>query len=238
MFRIDKSLVNKMSMNKSFVMITHEENVKEEKKDEQLKKVVEPSKDDQTITKNAIEEARRILNDANTQAEEIKKQAWNEGYKQGSAEAQRRSNQILQVQEKKVSDFLHRLKDYEQSLYEEIQSSILDLSMDVAEKIVNKELKKDDKVYVGIIKKAVSSFKDSERFKLRVSQSEYDKYFLDGVDWLKDETGQTLIEVICDPNMKEGDCVVESGQTIINAGIPLQLNKIKRQLSKETDNGQ
>ena len=232
MFRIDKSLVDTMSLNKPFVMITHEDNIDETNAGQSQKPDKLPEIDPESV-EDAGEKARIIIENAQRHAEEIKSVAYKEGYKQGREESLQRAAQQAKLQKKTVDDFISRLRVHEQTLFNEIQDSVLELSLDIAEKIVNTELKRDDTLYVGIIKKAVSRLKESDKFKLRVSQSEYDKYFKDGAAWLEEETGHELLGVVCDHSMQEGEMVVESGHTVISAGVPLQLNKIKRQLSEE-----
>ena len=237
MFRIDKSLVDNMNYNKSFVVITHKDNIKNEAHIEPPDIYTEPAENKEDILQRAKEEAVLIIEKANKDAEEIKQAAWQEGYVLGKEEAESKTAMQVQSHAKMVTDFLHKLQVYKQNLCNDLQNSILALSMDVAEKIVNMELKRNDTVYIGIIKKAVARLQSSDMFKLRVSKREYDKFFKDGTAWLKEETGGGLLDVICDPYMQEGECIVESDQTVISAGVPLQLNKIKRLMSEEMEHG-
>ena len=213
MFRIDKSNVDNITMNKSYVVIRHEGSL------EELSSCIEhaqpeekPQADENETYQNAVEEAKLILENAKKEAEQIKAKAWQEGYKQGKEEFEKKNAVKLQSQFNAVNDYLNKLKVYKQSLLAEMENGILHLSLEIAEKIINIELNKDDKAYIGIVNKAVSKFNESEPFTLRVSQSEYDMYFKDKTNLLDDNENR-LLEVIFDPNVGKGDFFVESDQT-------------------------
>ena len=234
MFRIDKSLVENMGLNKDFIVIRNKDNIKENINDT-IKTVENPQPKkiigtDQDILRNAGEEANSILENAKIEAERIKEEAWQEGYDKGKEEGEQKALKQVQAQAKAAMDFLNKLKIYKQDLCEDMRKSILEISLDIAEKIVNIEMRRDDTIYIGIVKEAVAKFNSSDKFKLYVSKNEYDKYFRDNNAWLAEETGQDVLEVICDPHMQEGDCIVESDQSIICAGVALQLDKTKRLL--------
>jgi len=236
LFRIDKSLVENMGLNKDFIVIRNKDNIKEHTNDT-VKTVQNPQPKktigtDQEILKSAGEEASAILENARLEAERIKEAAWQEGYEKGKEEAEQKTVMQVQAQAKAAMDFLNKLKVYKQNLSEDMRKSVLEISLDVAEKIVNIEMRRDDTIYIGIVKEAVAKFNSSDKFKLYVSRNEYDKYFKDNTAWLAEETGQDLLEVICDPHMQEGDCIVESDQSIICAGVALQLDKTKRLLEE------
>ena len=238
MFRIDKSDVDNLSMNKSYVVIRHKDSpIEHINNSNQIEpdEVLEES--EQESRQNAVEKAKMILQNVERQAEQIKQAAWKEGFEQGRQEAEQKSTLIIQSQVKTVLDFLNRLKVYKQNLFNEMENSVLQLSMEVAEKIINTELKKDDKVYVGIVKKAVSKLNTTEPFVLRVSNSDYDLYFKDSTQWLQNETEQRLLEVICDPHMQQGDLIIESEHAVVGAGVSLQINKVKRLLCEEIEHG-
>ena len=113
--------------------------------------------------------------------------------------------------------------------------NVIELSFDIAQKITNIQLKKDDTVYVDIARKAIQALNSSAKFALHVSRSEYDRFFKEGGQWLRDEIGCVPFEVVCDPYVQEGGCLVESDEGVINGGIPEQLGKLRRVLEKRTE---
>lgn len=227
-----------MNYNKSFVIISNNEtsidndnprydNTKNIAKDENLGVLSEAEK------KELNNNVALIIQNATNEAEKIKKTAHQQGYMDGMDEANKKLAASIQAETQKVLSALSKIEIYKQNMFNELQDNILELSLDIAEKIVNIQLKRDDNLYIGIIKKAVAKLKLAEKFVLRVSQTEYDQYFKQGEKWLLDEIECGSFEVVCDPCMEEKGCVIESDEGIINAGIQVQLNKIKSSLTEK-----
>ncbi len=61
-----------------------------------------------------------------------------------------------------------------------------------------------------------------------MSRTEYERFFGDGGQWLREDIGCVPFEVICDPYMPEGGCIVESDEGVVNAGVNEQLGKLRR----------
>lgn len=237
MFRIDSSLIDNMSQNKAYIVLKHKDNIKEipletEENEQNFssRKIIE---NDKEAIQKAVQEAVLILDKAKREAEDIKQAAWQEGYKKGTEEAEQHAAVKTKAQAKAAIDFIIKLKAYKHSLREDMQKSVLQISLDIAEKIVNTEIKKDDTIYMGIVKKAVDKFDSSEKLKIFISDKEYYKFSKDVVEWLENETDHDFLEVICDHNMQEGDLIVESDKSIVCAGIPLQLDKIRQMLNED-----
>ena len=226
MFRIDKSLVENMNHNKEFVVIAPKETFK----NTQLKPVNEKPKpvDEQDLLRIANAKAERIVADAQNRAEEIRETARKEGYRKGREEAQREMEALIAAQTEDARHVFEKLEAYRQELHQDLRDSVLGLSFDIAEKIINIHLKRNDTIYVDIVKAAIKALNSSSKFALRVSRSEYDRFFGDGAQWLRSDTGCAALEVICDPYMPEGGCIVESDEGVVNAGVSEQLDKLRR----------
>jgi flagellar biosynthesis/type III secretory pathway protein FliH len=70
---------------------------------------------------------------------------------------------------------------------------------------------------------------------LRVGQAEYERFFKNGSHWLQDEAGCAPFEVICDMQMGEGGCILESSDKVVNASTQMQLSRIKHMLDEKAE---
>lgn len=234
MFRIDKSLVDTMNSNKQFVMITPKEvfeHVQQQRRREEKK----PPANEQDVLKNAAYEAERILQEAREQAFEIRQAASHDGYHEGKEKAQQEMDALIRAQAEDAKRVFSQIEKYKQELYQSITDNALELSFNIAEKIVNIHLEKDDTLYVEIAKEAIRSLNASSKFALRVSRREYDRFFKKGAQWLKDDIGCAPFEVICDPQMADGGCIAESDEGVVDASAGAQMGKLKRILSGRTE---
>lgn len=243
MFKIDKTLVDNMNLNKSFIVITNKDNkeTKEKKRDMEISKSIrEEIPPDikikaQNLLKNAADEAEEIVIKAKQEAEEIKKKAAQQGYNEGMRQAEQKIGEQLKDEVATLKGVLDRLELYKQELLGEMQDCVLHLSLDIAEKIVNIQLERDDIVYVGIVKRAIEKLQSEKKFALRVSRSEHDRYFENGANWLWEEIGCEPFDVVCDPTMQQGDLVIESDEKVVDAGIGLQMKKVEYALGEKAE---
>jgi len=233
LFRIDKSFVDNININKEFVVITP-------KKVSEKKAPISPMEKENPVTeqdilRNAGIQAKKIVAEARDEAEELKEQARREGYREGREKGQRELDALIRAQTEDAKDVFEKLEAYKQDLYQDLLDNVLGLSFDIAEKIINIHLEKDDTVYVDIARKAIQALNSSAKFALHVSRSEYDRFFKEGGQWLRDEIGCVPFEVVCDPYVEAGGCLVESDEGVVNGGIPEQLDKMRRVLEKRTE---
>ncbi|NLT97463.1 MAG: hypothetical protein GXW96_04785 [Christensenellaceae bacterium] len=245
MFKIDKSMVDNMNQNRSFIVITHKETHKDTapeisaggpellEKDEQLPQALRDRA--RELIQNAQMRAQQTIQAATARAEEIRAQAHKEGYDAGMKLADSKIAEMeaaLSVQTRKL---IEEVTAYRNELYDTLQDSVLNLAMDIAEKIINIELQRDDKVFMEIAKKAVAGLKQADSFALRVSRGEFDKYFKDGGAWLREATGCGEFEAVCDPSLEPGSLVLESDEEVINASVAVQLEKTRQYLEEQVE---
>ena len=247
MFKIDKTLVDNMNVNRSFIVITPKETLKDPEESPPVS-LNEPAllDSDQQIPAAVRERARELLDNAQVrsqqilkraeeQAKEMKNDAHNQGYEAGMADAAQKIADMTEAQMEKIRVLIQEVTDYRDGLYGELQDSVLSLSMDIAEKIVNMQLQKDDRVYMEIAKKAVLGLKRADVFSLRVGREEFDRFFKNGAQWLREATDCGEFEVVCDPAMEPGDLVIESDEEVVNAGVSMQLNKTRQYLKEQVE---
>jgi flagellar biosynthesis/type III secretory pathway protein FliH len=215
-----------MNHNKEFVVIAPKEtfiNTQQKPANEKRRPL-----DEKDLLRSAKAEAERIVEAANSRATEIEEAARQEGHRKGMDEAQREMALLISAQTQEAKHVFEKLEAYRQQLHHDLLDSALDLSFDIAEKIINIHLKKDDTIYVDIAKAAIKALNTSSKFALRVSRSEYDRFFAKGGQWLRDDMGCADFEVICDANLPEGGCIVESDAGVVNAGVSEQMDKLRR----------
>lgn len=238
MFKIDKTLVDNMNMNKSCIVITHKETAK--KRPPVHEKI---SLDDDGELPPAIKEkAQSFVQSANTKAQQIIAQAMDEADQIKEAARQQGLNEGLaqavgehEKQAVELKSAIALLDTYRESLFAALQDEVLDLSLEIAEKIINIELEKNDTAYRELVIKAVESLKRSDQFTLHVSRGEYERHFKDAAPWLKAQTDCGEYEVVIGHGLKPGDCLIESDRELIDAGVSTQLGKIKTHLNERVD---
>lgn len=165
----------------------------------------------QDIVERARAEARDIL----LRAEETFAEEKRRGYQEGLAEGKMEMTMTM-------LDSLTAGVDYLAG----IETTMVELVMNAVGKIIDGF--SDEERVLGIIRKSLAYVRSQKRVTLRVcpEDGEIVTANLAGLEAMY--AGIDLIDVITDPRMSKGDCVLESEMGLINAGLSTQLEGIRR----------
>ena len=166
---------------------------------------------------------RNLVSRAQEEAESIKKSAFDEGYRRGLDQA---SSDIENFRNN-ISNFMGATKE----VYEYIAPDILEISIDIAKKIIKKEVESDPQVLINTITDVLKTISKNEpkiNIRVRPQSAQFVKDTLPTVTY---QYGiETKINVIADPSVEEGGCIFQSANGIVDASIDTQLEIIKRAL--------
>ncbi|MCI1273370.1 MAG: hypothetical protein LKG27_02925 [Clostridiaceae bacterium] len=166
---------------------------------------------------------RNLISRAREEAVAIKEAAVKEGYQKGLADSK------ADIEELKNS--LGVFLSAKQDVFDYIAPSILDISIDIAEKIIKKEVEQDPQIIINNITEILKSLsKDESRITLKVNPIQ--------VDLLKQEMPEVMgsmgldakVNVIPDETVLEGGCMVTTTNGIIDATLETQLSIISEAL--------
>ena len=166
---------------------------------------------------------RNLVSRAQEEAENIKKSAFEEGYKEGLNKAGSDIEQFRQ----NIINFMGAPKE----VFEFISPDILEISVDIAKKIIKKEIESDPQVLMNIIVDVLKSISKNEpkiNIRVRPQSASFIK------DSIQDATYQYGIEskinIISDPSIEEGGCIFQTNNGIVDASVDTQLEIIKKAL--------
>ena len=166
---------------------------------------------------------RNLVSRAQEESENIKKSAYDEGYKVGLEKAA----QDIEVFRSSLGQFMSAKQD----VFEYIAPDILEISVDIAKKIIKKELETDPQVLINIIIDVLRSISKSEpkiTIRLRPQEVQFVKDTLPNITY---QYGiDSNINIIADPSMEEGGCVFQTNNGIVDASIDTQVEIIKKAL--------
>ena len=166
---------------------------------------------------------RNLVSRAQEDAENIKKSAFEEGYKKGLEQA----NSDIEKFKTDIGNFMGATKE----VFEYIAPDILEISIDVAKKIIKKEVETDPQVLIDTIidvLKTVSKNEPKINIRVRPQAAQFIKDTLPTVTY---QYGiEAKINIISDPSIEDGGCVFQTNNGIVDASIDTQLEIIKKAL--------
>ena len=166
---------------------------------------------------------RNLVSRAQEEAETIKKSAFEEGYRKGMEQA----SADMEAFRNSLSEFMNAPKN----VFEYIAPDILEISVDVAKKIIKKEVESDPQVLVNTIVDVLKTVSKSEpKINIRVKPQAV-QFIKDTLPNITYQYGiDAKINVVADPSIEEGGCVFQTNNGIVDASIDTQLEIIKKAL--------
>ncbi len=233
MFKIDKSSVEYMGYNMS-ILVVHDSSSETLQTGSGIQNDADDDFASTYIARQKIleaeQQAKQIVENARQKAAEVEQLARQKGYTDGYNEAKQNFIAHKKEQHNFLKAFSHKLLEFSGNVDRELEEGVVQLSLDIAEKIVNKELERDDTVFIEIVKTAIARMNSPKKFLLRVSRTDFDKFFSEGWQWLQDQLECSAFSIISDDSMESGGCVLESDGGIINAGVASQHRLISQSL--------
>ena len=166
---------------------------------------------------------RNLVSRAQEESETIKKSAFEEGYRLGLEKAQA----DIQAFRENLSDFMNAKKD----VFEFIAPDILEISVDIAKKIIKKELESDPQVLLNTIIEVLRTISKSEpKITIRVRPQSV-QFIKDTIPNVTYQYGiDSKINIVADPSIEDGGCVFQTNNGIVDASIDTQVEIIKKAL--------
>lgn len=166
---------------------------------------------------------RNLVSRAQEEAENIKKSAFEEGYRKGLENAQ----DDLEDFRNQFSGFMSAKKD----VFEYIAPDILEISVDIAKKIIKKEVESDPQVLINTIIDVLKTVSKSEpKINIRVKPQAV-QFIKDTLPNITYQYGiEAKINIISDPSIEDGGCIFQTNNGIVDASIDTQLEIIKKAL--------
>jgi flagellar biosynthesis/type III secretory pathway protein FliH len=171
---------------------------------------------------------RTIVSRAQKDAETIREGAKKEGYQAGIDMA----NQDIEELKGKFAEFFK----YKDEIFAKVSGCILDVSVEIAKKIIKKETETDNTYLIPMIQGVVEEINKTEnKITIKVMPKDVEIVKDKISDIFSGNSFDAAINVIPDKKIKEGGVIVETSNGIIDASIETQLAIIEKAFSKQEE---
>ena len=166
---------------------------------------------------------RNLISRAREEADAIREAAAKEGYEEGLAQAG------ADIEEFKNS--LAEFMEAKQAVFDKIAPEILSISVEIAKKIIKKELSQAPDVILESVKTILKGLsKEETKIMLRVNPEQVDLLRSNVPEMAKQFGLEAKIMVISDETVMEGGCIVTTTNGVVDATIETQLAIISEAL--------
>ena len=166
---------------------------------------------------------RNLISRAREEADTIREAASKEGYQAGLEQAK--------ADIETLKETLVAFMNAPQEVYEQIAPDILEISVEIAQKIIKKEVSEDPQVLINTIVEVMKGLsKEETKVVLRVNPTQVDIIKQSVPEILNLAGMDTKVVVLSDENITEGGCMVTTTNGVVDATIETQLSVISEAL--------
>ena len=181
----------------------------------EFKERVERRRGDRRRGYRRIDE-RSLVSRAQQEAHSIKELAAKEGYKNGLEKAQK------EIEEIKTSliEFL-ALKD---SMHEEFFPHIMEISLEIAKKIIKQEVQMSDEILKNVIMSALDEVNsDAQKITVKVNPQDVEFATASLPEIIEAKEAGVKFSVVGDETIEKGSCLINANNGVIDANFNTQL---------------
>lgn len=171
--------------------------------------------------------------------EDGRKKGQEAGIRAGKSEGQKKADADNRKYISELSRMIESVEKSKSRILQNFESDLQDLAISIAKAILKKELQIDPDAMRSIILNALDAYRNQAWVRIYVPDQtanvlvKSDKNIAESLQSVSEN-----VKVIATSNMKEGDCVLEMPDQVIDAGVDSQLRKIKSAIETavETEN--
>ena len=219
-------------------------NPESEKKSEEIKSNEEIAIMQRKMLRDAADRAEKIINRANLEAEQIKKEAYDEGYNTGHQEGMADGHRAAQQQAE--ADFKMTIEKYQSAVAhsiiqigEEREESfhryldeLKDVAIAVAEKVIHISLETSGEIIKRMIIAEVEKMKKTEWIKIYIDKFDYEQLLSVDEDVAADLARiSDNVKFVVQDKESLGYAVIETPSEMIDIGVSSQIDNIRENLN-------
>ena len=168
---------------------------------------------------------RNLISRAREEAQSIKESAAKEGYQEGFRQAKTDIDEFRNT----IQAFMNA----KQEVFDAVTPYILEISVDIAKKIIKRELEQDPSIILDNIQQLLKTLsKEETKISLRVNPIQVSLIKTEIPEMMNNAGLDARIMVIPDENIMEGGCLVTTSNGVIDATIETQLSVISDALKE------
>lgn len=208
------------------------ENIIENKRVELENIQVEAVKTIKDAEKKAKEIVENAINDANSEVNDIKANAWEEGFNRGKQEAMQRMEEDVDAVLISANKVLTESSIKAREIFQDNKAEIIKLSFEIAKKIIKKEVNNKEVLFENLVE-AMKKAQSNKELKIFVNWEQL-SFGKEIKDILKNNfQGIETIDIIEDRTVEPGGCIIETKLGKIDATIKNQLDIVFNALIEE-----
>lgn len=185
------------------------------------------------ILDQAVDESERLVAQARAEADDIRAEAYREGKNEAEAELEQMRTDMTG----KLAEIEQQAAEQVERFWQSVEPDLLKLAVEIARKIVRREVERDDSFMLDAIKAGLHQLSNRHELKIRISPAD-SSFLREHKDELQASfDGISSVEVIEDRRVSQGGWLVESPNGRVDGRIESQLKEVDKNLLESFRDG-
>jgi len=191
-----------------------------------------------TIAENqeADKERNKLMSATEEKVNEIKNEAFNEGFEAGRLEGMQKRYDEAERLVLQVNSVLEQLNSLRQVVRFQAEVELVELALRIAKNIVAEEIKIPNGVIKNIVQAALHETEVQGKIYVYLHPDDYEFLLKSKADLERYMSDEQTLAIRDNPEMKPGSIYVESDEEIISRSIEDQFNKLEKTLAEQKEN--
>lgn len=199
--------------------------------------IAEAQKKAEAIMAEAQSKAAALVNaakeEAETEKDEISSEAREQGFETGYEEGKEKITTEMEELVQSVENFAKCKIDMKHKIIKSIHTDILDLVLDVSEKVCKTELKQNRQIFLKIVENAILQLKEKENITIIVNPEMMRKIYEISEELKTKIYSLKTIKIVEDNSVSADGTIVESIGSRVDARVSTQIEQIAQKLFAE-----
>ena len=205
----------------------------------QLDKIIieEAEKKAEEIIKKARAEAKKLIEETKLYSQSAFSQAERDGFVKGKEDGFEAGREEMSNHIKEAKNVLEQATKERDLLIRTIEPEMAKLAIRIAEKIIQTQVELNQDIVINMIRASLDKVKQREEVIIKVNQADLD-YVKDRKDiFAKMIEGLKSLEIIVDPGVERGGCIIETNLGNVDARIAVQIHTLELAFEKAEKGG-
>jgi flagellar assembly protein FliH len=175
--------------------------------------------------------------DSRNKAENLKKseaEGFDKGFAAGFEQGIKGGQAEMAGRLKRLDSLISELEGVKEKNIQDVLPEIVDLSLEIARKIIHKKIEQDRDIIVSVVREAVRKIGREEKMVIRVNPSDYDT-MISNLEVLREESRLRDITIEPSDAVSPGGCYIETPTGEVDARIEEQLREMRDAITTALD---
>ena len=169
-----------------------------------------------------------------TLEDDARERGYTDGNAQGLAKGLAEGKDEVSASLKSLGEIMVALDKFRDNKLTELLPNIIELSLEIAKKIVHKEIELDRNLIVSVARDAIQKVGEKEEYVvIKVNQLDYE-VMISYIDLLKEQSGLKNISVEPSAAISPGGCYIETPTGEVDARLEEQMKEVEDVISTAT----